>query len=194
MDRCFPELKRSQLKQTHSNTVHLIESPISGNLQGDSQVTKTPGIALTVYTADCLPLLIWDSRGKMISAIHAGWRGIENKVIMETLKKFEPSNLSNVFVWIGPHIRTESFEVGLDVAEMLEKSSYSSGVVVGHPTDPKKRMVDLTKIAISQLTKLGISPSNIWVHQEDTFKNVDYYSFRRDGKGGRLLSFISLNE
>lgn len=192
MERCFPELRRVQNKQIHSGIVNTVDKNSHQILEGDALITQDKDLALTVYTADCLPVLIVDPLQKSIAAIHAGWKGLENQVIPNTLNALKPSRMDSLKIWIGPHIKLESFEVGIDVAVRLQNSAPLANCVFPHPTNSDKRLVDLAAIAMSQLQSCGVNPTQVWQHQADTLKDLSYPSFRRDGKGGRLLSFIAL--
>lgn len=194
MDRCFPDYQRSQLKQIHSNHVIETELPIKGTQEGDAQISSEPLIALTVYTADCLPVLIYDQSQRKVAAIHAGWKGIESQIIVHTLNKMSFNNPADIFVWIGPHIHQNSFEVGSDVASRLESIAGTTSVSKIHPLNKDKRFVSLEQIARIQLQSANVLPENTWIHSTDTLTHQEYFSYRRDGKGGRLLSFICLTE
>src|SRR5205809_753186 len=78
------------LNQTHSNFVKHIENPISAPISqiADASYTTLLGQACVILTADCLPLLICDKAGKQVAAIHAGWKGLANGVIAQTLAHF----------------------------------------------------------------------------------------------------------
>ncbi len=190
MDRCFPHMRRSQLKQTHSNLVHRTDHSSLGERVGDAQVSSEIGIALSVYTADCLPILIFDPIEKQTAAIHAGWRGVENRIVSATIEALKLRKPEQALVWVGPHIQKESFEVGVDVGERLQAVSNRHDVLAPHPTLETKRFVDLSKIVLNQMTDLGVHAENVWFHAKDTYLSEEFYSFRRDGKGGRLISFI----
>lgn len=191
MDRCFPHLARSQTKQTHSGVCLQTLSPHPPDTEGDGQVTSASGVALTVYTADCLPILLFDPDTGQIASLHAGWRGLTRNIVASTLSHFQKKSTSRLLAWIGPHIQTDSFEVGCEVGSSLASAAPTARVTFPHPNDPSKNLVDLGKLATSQMTSLGVLEQNIWSHPVDTFKDPNYYSFRRDRVGGRLLSFIA---
>ena len=202
--RIFPETQLRFLKQVHGTTVHEIQrlpdTERASNLEkddvtileGDGSVSMSPGLGLGLYTADCLPIFLYDSRSGKIAAAHAGWRGLVAGVLHETVRKMNATP-DALRVWIGPHIRQQSFEVGADVADRLAKSSIiGDQAITMHSLDPQKRMVNLTLIAVSQLKSHAISEKNLWISSVNTFEDQNYFSYRRDGKTGRLLSFITL--
>lgn len=202
LNHAFPSIRLVGLQQTHSNLV--IDSPFEGSApEGDAHVTRDTGLALGIRTADCVPVMIHDPISGWIAAIHAGWRGIENEIIIKTgehlLKK--GASLNKAEAWIGPHIGPASFEVGHDVAEKLEtrfQSARSRAASAALPLtsllahlDSEKSRVDLLSITQAQLGCLGIE--NIQALAIDTFSSSEHQSFRRDrDQAGRQTSFIYL--
>ncbi|MEQ1875112.1 MAG: polyphenol oxidase family protein [Bdellovibrionia bacterium] len=184
LEKQYPKYRFHFVKQVHGNAV--AEAPFAG--EADAHWTTEKNTAVGVYTADCLPVLLHSSSG--VAAIHAGWRGVANEIIpkvFSTLKLKVP-----VRAYIGPHIRRSSFEVGLDVANTLERVG-PPGVSFSH-NDPAKKYIDLTAIAKHQLLQAGLDPKLILVDADNTYDNSDYVSYRRLGAGcGRLISFIALH-
>ena len=97
------------LNQTHSNSVST-----GGNCEADAAYTREPNTPLVIMTADCLPILLCDTEGTEVAAIHAGWRGLAHGVIENTLKHFS-AKPENILAWLGPAIGPSAFEVGQDV-------------------------------------------------------------------------------
>ncbi len=114
----FSGLQLASLNQIH--TAVIIDRTLPGRHEtsADGHLTRVPGLALAIRTADCLPVMIYDPRLKVVTALHAGWRGIECEIIPQALRRLGTmgADLSRASAWIGPHIGPESFEVGLDVA------------------------------------------------------------------------------
>ena len=190
-DRLFSQWRLKHLKQTHSSTiVSVTDNQDFTATEGDALLTTLTDTALSVYTADCVPLLVHDPVGGRVAAIHAGWRGLVGGIIGATLKSMKPADPSQVRVWIGPHIRKDSFEVHADVAEQLQACT-ETRVTFEHPTENEKRLVDLTTIALAQIQSFGIQSANTWIHPADTFRDESFYSYRR-GASGRLINFIVL--
>lgn len=187
----FPSLKFAKIKQTHGNNV--VESPCDDLKEGDGHWTAQKNTALTIVTADCLPIMILDQ--KRIGAVHAGWRGIENRVLLKTLNSGFTTNLK---VFIGPHIHKPSFEVGNDVSEKLISSAkdldgFDIKKTVSTHTDPQKNYVDLSYIALLQLKSFGIKEDDVHFSSHNTFTNKDFSSYRRkETPTGRQISFIAL--
>ncbi len=109
-------------KQIHSSKVSYVSK--AGNIgEGDALITDKPNLALTISTADCTPVFIYDKENKVIAGVHSGWRGTEKKILFETLKKLKSdfnSQPENLYVYIAPSISQEKYEVGPEVAEKFE--------------------------------------------------------------------------
>jgi len=99
------------LNQTHS--VDVLELP-SPTINGDASYTTEKNTVCVVQTADCLPLLVTNREGTIVAAIHAGWRGLLDGVIENTIEKMNISP-NKLLVWLGPAISQKHFEVGFDV-------------------------------------------------------------------------------
>jgi len=196
----FPDFKFIGVKQTHSDIV--IASPYEDDPpEGDAHFTKEKRLALTVRTADCVPVLIYDPDSGFIASIHAGWRGVENEIVRKTGARLHGrgTDLKRARAWIGPHIGVESFEVGEDVALKLETRldavpAYTdlATAIHPHPSQGKKR-VDLLGIVRAQLGSIGIEAERRMEHIIDTVMSPEHESFRRDReRATRQISFIAL--
>jgi YfiH family protein len=212
LDELLPGHRWATLHQVHSNKVVRQPTAHPGvEPQADAHYTFESGLGLAVKTADCLPILIGGNG--VIAAIHAGWRGVETDIIAETLSAIEQERptllMSSLRVWIGPHIRQQSFEAGTDVANRLLSAAEKADKrrnIRGHQPDPifaetklslekdtaEKRWVDLETIARIQLTSFGIPNQKIVSVGIDTVSDHGWSSFRRDREqAGRNLSFIT---
>ncbi len=191
LPKLFPKIQFAKLKQTHGNSV--VESPSDEVQEADSHWTANKNVALTIVTADCLPIMILDQN--KIGAVHAGWRGIENRALLKTLQSGFSKNLK---VFIGPHIRRPSFEVRNDVSEKLVSSAKNlTGFDVEKSifphTDAEKKYVDLSHIAHCQLNFFGVTDEDIYLSPHNTFTNEAFSSYRRkENPTGRQISFIVL--
>lgn len=186
--------------QVHGDTVRKVTA--GGDLfdpspDCDALITNVPGIALVVYTADCVPLLFYDPVSSCIAAVHAGWRGTANRIVQKTVNRLvaeygaQPHNL---VCSIGPAIGQCCYEVGNDVYSELSSSvSYTSA----HSVESNmKWLVDLRGINQNLLTESGILPENISIDQHCTRCNPElFWSHRRDGdKRGLQGAIITLGD
>lgn len=195
----FPEYSLAFLRQTHSSAV-VTANPESA-FEADAHLSSKRKLALCIRTADCLPVLIYDPHIRTVAAIHAGWRGIEGRIIQNACAQLKSlgAQLRWSFAWVGPHIGPGSFEVGQDVAARLEASfdavrgySRQTSVLRKH-REPGKSYVDLLAIARAQLASEGIPEETTRTLPIDTFSSPEHASFRRDGSlAGRQISFIAL--
>jgi YfiH family protein len=177
-----------EVSQVHSAIIREVrhdEDPLRVRVEeGDALIARDAGVAIAVRTADCVPLLLAHPPTGAVAAIHAGWRGVEARIAGATVHALDvpPSELIAV---VGPHIRVASFEVGEDVAERLQGSSSAKNVISRAYEGPH---VDLFRILEAQLAELGVRLRDIG---GDTFADTErFFSYRRDGKTGRLLSVI----
>ncbi len=181
------------LKQVHSKLVQRVDSNTDcTNLQGDALITDTPGVLIGIYTADCVPVLLYDKSKSVIGAVHAGWRGTFSDIISETItamKSCYNSDPEDIISVIGPCIGLCCFEVDGDVAtKFIEKYEETDSFI--YPNG-EKYMMDLAQINKQSLKHTGVS--NIEVIEICTKCDLGYHSFRREGAGvGRQLSFIGI--
>jgi YfiH family protein len=176
------------LNQTHSTVVANIATPTDVVINGDASFTTRPGVVLSAMTADCLPILLAANDGTAVSAVHAGWRGLADGIVENAVSLFE----SDLQAWIGPAIGFDSFEVGEDVREAFCASHPEYAIAFKpHPTSGKW-LADLASIAEMKLKSLGVNSvtqSGLCTFEDPT----RFYSYRRDGKTGRMASFIWIN-
>jgi hypothetical protein len=178
------------LNQTHTN--HVLQSDSwYENVEGDACFSNQPNHVCVIMTADCLPLLVCNRKGTEVAAIHAGWRGLANDIIANTLTKFSDKP-SDLLVWLGPAIGPKAFEVGQDVFDIFTRHDHQSAIAF-HPTDTNHYLADIYLLAKQQLAKLGVT--QIFGGDRCTFNEPDtFFSYRRDGETGRMASMIWLNK
>jgi YfiH family protein len=158
---------------------------------GDITLSRTPGVACGVRSADCVPILIGDRESGAVVAIHSGWRGtVANaaRAGVEALRSFAGAR-GDLAAAIGPHIERCCFEVGHDVAEQLAAASPLGRAAVIEGDRPH---VDLRIVVRAQLEAEGIASSSIDdVPGCTVCERERFHSYRRDGqRGGRMLSAI----
>lgn len=176
------------LKQTHS--VECMELPYEyrESSDADASYTALPEHVCIVQTADCLPVLIVDSSGQQVAAIHAGWRGLADAIISKTVHRLD-ANPEQLHVWMGPAISQTHFEVGPEVKQAFESLNAANQQAFKASVNAGKYMADIFALARNELVNLGVS--YISGGGVCTFSNPQaYYSYRRDGVTGRQASFI----
>ncbi|HSW69022.1 MAG TPA: peptidoglycan editing factor PgeF [Gammaproteobacteria bacterium] len=176
------------LKQIHSQTVVLAETRARGR-EADASFTHQTGQVCVVTTADCLPVLVCNRRGTSVAAIHAGWRGLANGIIENTLQAMSLSPL-DILVWLGPAIGPKVYELGAEVREAFVKNDAASesAFVPSHNKD--RWLGNLYVLAKLRLQKQGISA--IYGGEFCTYSEKErFFSYRRDGnQTGRMASLI----
>ena len=174
------------LNQTHSTRCVTIEE--DDFRDADAAITRIPQQPLVIMTADCLPILLCDQQGQEIAAIHAGWRGLLNGIIENTLKKMKSKSL---FAWIGPAICGQCFEVGDEIEQQFtDKYQFTRSAF---RTLHNKNHADLSLIAELILNYNGVS--NVTQSNSCTFEGINkYYSYRRTPQTGRIATLIWFNK
>jgi YfiH family protein len=192
-----PEGRLLTLRQVHGAEVLVYEGDtrmLTHPLPYDAVITDKKRVALAISTADCLPILMIDRSKKVIAAIHAGWRGMWRGVVRKTvstmIEAFE-SSPGDILAGIGPAIGPCCYEVGTEVVSLFQNSSDSPQEFIQEREG--KTYLDLSRAAQLELNQVGIPLKNIETISLCTACRKDlFYSYRRDGKTGRQLSFIML--
>ncbi|HAW93999.1 MULTISPECIES: peptidoglycan editing factor PgeF [unclassified Arsukibacterium] len=177
------------LNQTHSTHCISLSSVAITNCDADASFSVQPGLICTVMTADCLPVLICNRQGTEVAAIHAGWRGLCNGIIENTLQLF--SRPDDCMAWLGPAISQQAFEVGADVRAAFMQQDPGAGAAFV-PGVSGKWFADLYLLARQRLTASGIHA--IYGAEYCTYQQTaDFFSYRRDGQTGRMATAIWLD-
>jgi hypothetical protein len=175
------------LQQVHGTAVVSAER-VAGDV-ADAAVSSTPGVACAVLTADCLPILLADVEGRCVAAVHAGWRGLAAGVLENALQAM---NLppSRVLAWLGPCIGPDAFEVGADVYAAFAAGSDAAVAACFRPGERRGHwLADLQALAGLRLSALGVAA--VKRDQRCTVAEpAQFYSYRRDGRTGRMASLI----
>lgn len=178
------------LHQVHGVTVaELGPLPTLDEPQADAAVSHLPGTVLAILTADCLPVLFCTTDGKEIAAAHAGWRGLANGVLEETLMQLRAPR-EQILAWLGPCIGAPSYEVGEEVrVAFVDSDAGAASCFVA--TRPGHWLCDLAGLARRRLHAAGVA--QIYGGGYDTFTDARFYSYRRDGlRSGRFSSLVWL--
>lgn len=180
------------LNQVHGTTVveaaqTLVERE-SWVPDADAVTTTRQGLPCVVMTADCLPVFFCDQAGTRVAVAHAGWRGLVDGVLEATLARFDDP--AQVLCWLGPAIGPASFEVGAEVREAFVKHQTEAASAFV-PGAPGKYLADIYALARLRLTAAGVNA--VYGGDFDTVQDGErFYSYRRDGRTGRMASVIWL--
>ena len=140
-------------------------------------------------TADCLPVLFFNKEGTEVAAAHAGWRGLCDGILEETVAKFKCPT-SDIIAWLGPAIGPTAFQVGEEIIEQF--CAFDSNAKLAFTPDlttSGKFLGNLYQLATQRLNKLGITEISGGGHCTYTEQDK-FFSYRRDKKTGRMASLI----
>ncbi len=163
----------------------------------DALITRTPGCCICISTADCIPILLYDTRHRAVAAVHAGWRGTVNRILAKTLHRMQTvygTEGKDVIACIGPGISLASFEVGDEVHEAFRAEGFPMDSISAWKPETHKYHIDLWAANRLQLSGFGVPPQQIENAGICTYlQHEDFFSARRLGiKSGRILSGIML--
>lgn len=184
--------------QVHSPDVVVVDGPHSGDLpKADALVTRTPGVALSILTADCQPVLFADRNAGVIGAAHAGWRGALGGVLEATVDAMvaEGAVRENITAVIGPCISQRAYEVGDDFMDVfLTEDEENARFFAGGPAG--KPMFDLVSFGLHRLRAAGVGQAQ-WTGHCTYGDPARFFSYRRtththEADYGRLISAIRL--
>lgn len=190
----YPHFHFLSIRQTHSD-ICIPATDVASATEADAHFTGQMHRALLISTADCIPLMVYCKQTHRIAAVHAGWRGVENKLTIKTLEKLIQSGSTNknFIFFFGPHIGSESFEVDEDVCVRLQKSSYDLAPDDFIQLRNNKYFLNLQRIVASQITSVCGKYAEIHSSGIDTKTDLNFFSYRRERQTGeRNLSWIVL--
>jgi polyphenol oxidase len=186
------------LRQVHGiEVVHAEQLEPDKTPVADAIVTTERQRVLAIMTADCMPVVFADSGATILGMAHAGWRGLLDGVLQETVKSMRDraSGMDQWHAWIGPCISLRAFQVGADVRDrFLERGDNLSKHFIKDPRVPEKWLCDLPGIAAT-LLYAGGAASVTWCGLcTATDERGRFFSYRRDGQTGRLVSVAWLSD
>lgn len=160
----------------------------------DALITSEREICIAVMGADCVPILLADTKNKIIAAIHSGWRGTVARILQKTLHELRDvygTKGSDVVAAIGPSVSQESYEVGSEVVAAVN-ASFENAASLMIPVDDGKARLDLWKANITQLLEFGVEERNIEVANLCTVIHNNHFFSARRGDSGRFAAGIML--
>ena len=217
LDPAAAKLPLVALKQFHSDVVHVFNSAPGEPSSGDASITNKPGLLLAVQTADCVPILLVDTKKRAVGAIHAGWRGTLARIVTKAIGAMQMhfgTKPGDLLAAIGPSIGPCCYEVGTEVATQFfsqfeDAQSYFDELRTGdepnplqwlnmmppgHQPPPKNVLLDLRKANRSQLLAADVRQKNIHTLDLCTACRPDLlFSYRKQGPAtGRLIAAIGI--
>jgi YfiH family protein len=208
------------LRQVHSDIIHCVESVPSEPMTGDGLLTNTPGLLLAIQTADCLPVILVDTKRRAVGVFHAGWRGTVQRIVEKGVGAMQHcfgSKPRDLEAAIGPGVYGCCYEVGEEVRLKFESQfEYGSSLfreikdsdpvrekypllfltarAPGHSELPNRIFLDLVAANRQQLRAAGVPAKNIEASSLCTNCNPELlFSYRREkGKTGRLMAVAGI--
>jgi polyphenol oxidase len=183
--------------QVHSAEVVTVDGPFDQVPQADAMVTATPGLALTVLTADCQPVLLADAAAGVVGAVHAGWRGALDGVLEATVEAMVAlgAERARIVAVIGPTISQRAYEVGPEFFDAFMADDPDNGRLFAQgPGD--RLLFDLPGFGLHRLRSAGVGYAE-WTRHCTYSEPELFFSYRRSVHGrqadyGRLMSAIRL--
>jgi YfiH family protein len=218
-------MRVATLRQIHSDIVHRVDfpktAPADEALQGDALITRERGVLLVVQTADCIPILLADTKRRTVAAIHSGWRGTLRRIAEKTLGRMQMefgTQPEDVIAALGPGIVRCCYEVGSDVAKEFhgqfpEAREWFDGPfdsLAAGDNDPQwlpwltmmppgrrppipRIQLDLIAANRAILAGAGVAPDRILSSGFCTACRTDlFFSYRRERATGRLMAAIGI--
>lgn len=182
------------LKQTHSDKILRYDGKDINSMEGDAIITNVRNVAIGVFTADCVPVILIDESNNVIAAIHSGWRGTFESITLKTIEKMKNEfgcSEKNIKAYVGAHIRKCCYEVSEELKEkFIEKKSDIDKKIIFNGKN-----LNLEACVEDDLIKGGIKKENMFSLGLCTYCNYKFklYSYRKsEGSYGRMFSFVFL--
>ncbi|MCP5149459.1 MAG: peptidoglycan editing factor PgeF [Ectothiorhodospiraceae bacterium] len=174
------------LAQEHGTTVVEAGDDARG-APADGSVAHAAGVVCAVLTADCLPVLLVDTRNRAVAAVHAGWRGLAAGVLERGVDALA-GQPTDVLAWIGPAIGPAAYEVGDEVRHAFV-SDDPLATAAFRPSPRGRWLADLPALGRARLARAGVT--SVHGGEHCTLSAPDrFFSYRRDGTTGRMATLI----
>jgi len=189
-----------RVRQVHGDEVYDLKDNLASSAQGvevsaDAIITRLTGKPIGVLTADCIPVVLYDSRARVAGVIHAGRKGTALKIVSKTIRAMQNiygCDPGNILAGIGPGIGVCCYEVDADCIEPFKKL-YPDWAGFVKPLPTGKFMLDLFSANKQDAKMAGIAPGNIAQAGICTSCQVErFFSYRREGTTGRMLTVAML--
>lgn len=195
--------------QKHTGTVLRVNSSDCGRgafaaetsiMDCDGLYTTDPDVLIGVFTADCIGMLVYDPSIPMAAAVHSGWKGTAQAILihlLEALKKDGLLHPETLHVRFSPSLMTDSFEVGPDVVDAFESMAKTYGLDLSgmiKEGNGDRSYIDHQAVQVAMLDLYGVPHENIQLSSTDTKTTPECFSYRRDGRNcGEHFSWIYID-
>lgn len=172
-------------EQVHSNGIAEVDIEDKGKIikDVDALVTNSSNLCLCIKTADCLPFIFYDPTKKVLSVVHAGWKGTLKNISTRTVRRMTnifKVNPRDLVIGIGPSIDPKNYLVKYDVASKFIDNGYKDFL---NKVSSAQWELDLLRVNLTQLIQVGVQENNIKTSGISTFTSEDFYSYRRRDVG-----------
>lgn len=210
------------LRQIHSDLIHCVSDVPTPGHTGDGLITQTPSLLLAILTADCLPVILVDTKRRAVGVFHAGWRGTVKRIVEKGVGEMQryfgtrPGDIRAAIgpgvhaccYTVGPEVRTQfesQFEYGSKLFHEVEESDpvrekypmlFLTARAPGHSELPKQIFLDLAEANRRQLLASGVAAKNISVSPLCTSCRTDLlFSYRKEkGVTGRMMAVAGIRQ
>jgi YfiH family protein len=210
------------LRQIHSDLIHCVAELKTEPLVGDGLITRMPGVLLAIQTADCLPVILVDTKERAVGVFHAGWRGTVKRMVEKgvgEMRRCFGTLPKNIKAAIGPGVHACCYDVGPEVRQQFESQfAYAEDLfhetkesdpvrekypllfltarAPGHSELPTRIFLDLVEANRRQLMGAGVSPKNISSSTLCTACRADLlFSYRAEkGVTGRMMGVAGIEK
>ncbi|MDE1148494.1 MAG: peptidoglycan editing factor PgeF [Azospirillaceae bacterium] len=187
--------------QIHSPTVAVVDQPWPREQapQADALVTRRPGVALGILTADCVPVLFADPAAGVVGAAHAGWKGAFTGVLEATVKAMADlgADPARIVAGVGPHIGRDSYEVGPEFKARFVEADAANDRFFSPGRRPDHPLFDIGAYVGHRLAGIGLAQvvhtGHDTVEEEDEFFSYRRATLRKEPDYGRHISVIALS-
>jgi YfiH family protein len=194
----IPTARVVTANQVHGEAIVLVDESnytLLRSIEADALMTRQRQLAVGVETADCVPILLVDPATPAVAAVHAGWRSTVKRIVQKAVTAMQKdlgSDPRNLITAIGPSIGPECYEVDEAVMGPL-RETFPSWNEVAWSRENGRWSLDLARLNRLELIQAGVPEVNIYSFGMCTCCRADlFYSFRRDGRTGRMLSAIMI--
>lgn len=183
--------------QVHGTRIARVDksTPKEELLETDALISNEKGLCIAVMSADCVPILLYDTKNRAVGTVHAGWRGTVAKILEKTLAAMQlhfGTRGEDLLAGVGPSVSQESYEVGGEViAAVVQAFGAENGLLLPQPGNNKAKL-DLWKANTRQLLNFGVAPASIEVANLCTVKQNQHFFSARKGDSGRFAAGIML--
>jgi YfiH family protein len=173
------------MRQVHGDHVEIVQRGRGQDeCEADALATSSPGLLLAARAADCVPVLLADPERGLVSAVHAGRKGVEAGVVPNAVRSLHDLGAEHVVSWVGPHACGRCYEVPADLRDEVSRSVPEAWSETSWGTPA----LDLAAGVRAQLAAAGVA--ELVEVGRCTIEDTDFYSYRRDGVTGRQAGLI----